>query len=124
MFEDSVAAKERHHYFVQRVLLSRVVWALKDTQIWASAASTAEATRGREVIPFWSDRHSANQCARDQWADYQPTEIPLDQFIQLWLPRMAMERCLAGTNWNWQFCGHEIEPDALRDQLALQSGHI
>jgi uncharacterized protein DUF2750 len=123
MFENSTAAKERHRRFVQRVVLSRIVWGLKETQIWASAPSTAETTRGRDVIPFWSDRNLANQCAKGEWANYEATEIPLDQFIQQWLPRMAMEHCLAGTNWDVLHSGHEIEPDALRDELARQSGH-
>jgi hypothetical protein len=123
MFENTIAAKERHQRFVERVVLSRVVWGLKDTQMWASAVSTAEVTRGREVIPFWSDRLAADRCVTQDWANHQPTEIPLDLFIQLWLPRMKIERCLAGTNWNPQHSGQEIEPDALRDQLARQSGH-
>ena len=123
MFENTIAARERHQRFVERVVLSRAVWGLKDSQIWASTVSTAEATRGREVIPFWSDRNSASQCARADWENYQPTEIALDLFIQRWLPRMAMERCLAGTNWNAQLSGHEIEPESLRDELARQSGH-
>ena len=123
MFENSTAAKERHRRFVERVVLSRVVWGLKDSQVWASTASTASDTHGREVIPFWSDRNLANQCAKDAWVKYEATEIPLDVFIQLWLPRMALERCLAGTNWDVRLYGHEIEPDLLRDELARQSGH-
>src|SRR5688572_7077972 len=123
MFENTPAAKGRHQRFVERVVLSRAVWGLKDTEVWASTASTADATRGREVIPFWSDRTLASQCAREAWAKYEPTQIPLDIFIQRWLPRMAIERCLAATNWNMHFSGHEIEPDVLRDELARQSGH-
>lgn len=123
MFENSTAAKDRHQRFVERVVLSRAVWGLKGAEGWATTTSTADATRGREVIPFWSDRASANQCAKDTWAKYDATEIPLDLFIQRWLPRMAIERCLAGTNWNVLLSGHEIEPDDLRDELARQSGH-
>ena len=103
--------------------MSRVVWGLKGADVWASTTSTADATRGREVIPFWSDFASANQCAKDSWNNYQPTQIPLDLFIQRWLPRMVQEGCLAGTNWSAQMAGHEIDPDALRDELARQSGH-
>jgi len=123
MFESTKAARERHQRFVERVVLTRVVWGLKDAQTWASTMSTAPTTHGREVIPFWSDRPSASQCAKDAWAKHEPTEIPLDIFIQRWLPQMALERCLAGTNWSAQLSGHELEPDALRDELARQSGH-
>lgn len=123
MFENTSAAKQRHQRFVERVVLSRIVWGLKDAQSWASTVSTADATHGREVIPFWSDRALASDCAKECWANYEPAQIPLDVFIQRWLPRMALERCLAGTNWNAQLNGHELEPDGLRDELARQSGH-
>lgn len=123
MFEDTRAAKERHTRFVERVVLSRVIWGLKAADGWATTTSTAPATHGREVLPFWSDRGSAHQCAKDAWANYQPAQIPLDMFIQRWLPKMAQEGCLAGTNWNAQHSGHELEPGALRDELARQSGH-
>ena len=123
MFENTNAARQRHQQFVERVVLTRVVWGLKGKDGWASAVSTGDTTRGREVLPFWSDRGSANQCAKDAWANYEATQIPLDMFIQRWLPRMAIEQCLAGTNWSVNLAGHEIEPDARRDQLAGQSGH-
>lgn len=123
MFENTNSARERHQRFVERVVLSRVVWGLKEAQAWASTVSTGNVTQGREVIPFWSDRVLASQCAKEGWANYEPAQIPLDLFIQRWLPRMAVERCLAATNWNAQLCGHEVEPDALRDELARQSGH-
>ncbi|HZO83654.1 MAG TPA: DUF2750 domain-containing protein [Verrucomicrobiae bacterium] len=124
MFENTMAAKQRHQRFVERVVMSRVVWGLKGADGWASSVSTAPGSQGREVIPFWSDSASANQCAREAWNNYEAAEIPLDLFIQRWLPRMALERCIAGTNWNALLSGHEIEPDALRAELARQSGHL
>ncbi|HTD85025.1 MAG TPA: DUF2750 domain-containing protein [Candidatus Binatia bacterium] len=123
MFENTSAARQRHQRFVERVVLSRVVWGLKGADGWAATTSTADGTRGREVLPFWSDRGSAALCVKESWANYEPAEIPLDIFLQRWLPRMAVERCLAGTNWSAQLAGHELEPDALRDELARQSGH-
>jgi hypothetical protein len=123
MLRNANAAEERHQRFVERVVLARVVWGLKNAEGWATRVSSATGTRGREVLPFWSDRNLAAQCARETWANYEATQIPLDLFIQRWLPRMAMENCLAGTNWDVHFSGYEIEPDALRDQLARQSGH-
>jgi len=123
MFENTSAARERHQRFVERVVLSRVVWGLKGAEGWATTTSTAAATHGREVLPFWSDRGFANECAKGPWAKYEPKEIPLDLFIQRWLPQMTIEGCLAATNWNAHLSGHELEPDALRDELARQSGH-
>ena len=124
MPDHAMAAKDRHQRFVERVVMARIVWGLKNAEGWATTVSKANGMRGREVIPFWSDRNLAAQCAKDTWANYEPTQIPLDLFLQRWLPRMVIENCLAGTNWDVLLAGHEIEPDALRDQLARQSGHL
>lgn len=120
----ATAAKERHQRFLERVVLSRIIWGLKNAEGWATAVSNASATRGREVIPFWSDRNLAAQCAKETWANYEPAQIPFDLFFQKWLPRMAVENCLAGTNWDVLFYGYEIEPNTLQDQLARQAGHL
>jgi hypothetical protein len=56
-------------------------------------------------MPFWSDRAYAQQCARNEWADYQATAIPLDMSLDEWLPGLAADGLLAGTNWNAHLIG-------------------
>jgi hypothetical protein len=117
MLDLAAAGKERHDRFVQRVVASREVWGLKNDDGWACTASTADSNEDREVMPFWSDRAYAKQCAKDDWSDYEPTSIPLVLFVGEWLPGMAADRCLVGTNWNAQLCGYEIEPLALSKEI-------
>jgi len=68
-------------------------------------------------MPFWSDRAYAKQCAREDWAAYEPTAIPLPAFLQHWLPGLARDGVLVGTNWNVHLIGMEIEPLKLREEL-------
>ena len=117
MFEPAAASKERHDRFVKRIVASREVWGLKSDDGWACTASTADGTEGRSVMPFWSDRAYAAQCAREDWSEYEPTAIPLELFLERWLPGMAGDDCLVGTNWNAQLCGDEIEPLELKREL-------
>jgi hypothetical protein len=56
-------------------------------------------------MPFWSDRAYAQQCAREDWSEYEPAAIPIDQFMERWLPGMAADGTLVGTNWNVQRIG-------------------
>jgi hypothetical protein len=72
-------------------------------------------------MPFWSDRAYAKQCATDEWAEYVPTEIPLDLFLEKWMPGMHSDGLLVGTNWNVHLCGYEIEPLKLRDEIVAAS---
>jgi hypothetical protein len=110
MLDLAAAAKERHDRFVQRVVELRQVWGLKSEEGWACTASTADGGEDRDVMPFWSDRAYAKQCAKDDWSDYEPTPIPLVLFVGEWMPGIAAEGCLVGTNWSAQLCGYEIEP--------------
>jgi hypothetical protein len=122
MLEPAVASKERHERFVDRVVVSGEIWGLKNKDGWACSASTADGTEGKDVIPFWSDRAYAAQCAKQDWSDHDATLIPLDLFLKNWLPGMAADASLAGTNWNAELCGYEIEPLELKQQLESRRG--
>src|SRR5687767_6610985 len=110
MLDLSIASHERHERFLQRIITAREVWGLESNDGWAMTESSAEATEGRKIIPFWSDRAYARQCAKDEWSHYEATPISLDLFLERWLPGMELDGVLAGTNWNAKLCGHEIEP--------------
>jgi hypothetical protein len=124
MLDLATASKERHDQFVQRVLASREVWGLKSAAGWACTASTVDGTEDRTVMPFWSDHAYARQCANKAWADYEPTPIPLEMFLEHWLPGMAGDDLLVGTNWNAQRCGHEIEPLELKEELESRPASL
>jgi hypothetical protein len=124
MFDLTIASKERHERFIQRVSASREVWGLKSADGWAVSTSTADGHAGRSVMPFWSDRAYAKQCAKEDWAHYEPTPIPLELFLERWLVGMGADGCLVGTNWNAQLCGHEIEPSDLKQELESHHEHM
>ena len=117
MLDVVMASKERHEHFVRRVAASREVWGLKGQDGWACSASTANNSRDRSVMPFWSDRAYARQCARASWASYMPTRIPLELFLERWLKGMAADGCMVGTNWNAQLCGQVVEPLDLKQEI-------
>jgi len=123
--ELSADSKARHRRFIQRVVAAGVVWGLKCNEGWVTSSSTADDTEDRGLMPFWSDRAYAKQCAKDEWAEYVPTEIPLNLFLEKWMPGMNADGLLVGTNWNAHLCGHEIEPLKLRDEIvAAKAGAV
>lgn len=66
---------------------------------------------------FWSDRAYAKQCARDEWSDYEPAQIPIGDFTEAWLPGLNRDGLLVGTNWNVHLIGLEIQPLNLKAEL-------
>ena len=69
-------------------------------------------------MPFWSDRAYAQRAARDEWGHYAPASLSLAQFLETWLVGMSADRILVGTNWDFNFCGLEVEPADLAQRLA------
>jgi len=117
MLDDTIAVKQRHQRFLDRVLAAGQVWGLKSAAGWCVSPSTTDDTDSAEVMPFWSDRAYAQQCAREAWSEYEPTAIPLDEFLDRWLPGMATDGTLVGTNWNAQLIGFETTPQQLKEEL-------
>lgn len=121
MLEDVSSAKVRHQRFVQRVVEFGKVWGLHADDGWV--VSPSNAGEG-SVMPFWSDRAYAAQCAADEWSGYEPTAIPIASFVEQWLPGMAKDDFRVGTNWNAQLIGLEVDAaDLLRELVdAMGSG--
>jgi hypothetical protein len=116
MLQNRATAEENHERFIRRVRDADQVWGLKSTEGWAQCESTEFADRN--VMPFWSDRAYAQRAAREEWAQYEPTPIPLSRFIDAWLKGMSEDGTLVGTNWDAHNCGLEVEPVDLARRLT------
>jgi hypothetical protein len=112
--DDDQGSYER---FVARVKETRTVWGLKASTGWAVCESNEyEET---DVYPFWSEEADARVHCTDDWARFEPTGLPLDVFIDTWLPGMSEDGVLVGTDWDAELSGIEIEPgDLARDLLG------
>lgn len=120
MLEPKAAGQERHEQFLLRVVQAGMVWGLKGPNGFTSSGSNE--VEDTQIIPFWSDRAYAKRCAQEDWAHMVPTPIPLTEFLSAWLPGMHGDGVLAGTNWNAQLIGREIEPLQLLVELQDRLG--
>jgi hypothetical protein len=114
--QDRETSSENHKRFLERVLERREVWGLRTDDGWAICDSNE--TDDAQVMPFWSDRAYAKRAAREDWAHYEPTSIPLDVFIERWLKGMHDDGVLVGTNWDVQNSGLEVAAADLARQLT------
>jgi hypothetical protein len=118
MIDLTVSAQERHDRFIRRVIASGEVWSLKSQDGgWCNAPSNDEEA---DVMPFWSDRAYAKQCAKDEWQGYEPVAIPLSAFLSRWLTGMSRDGLLVGTNWNAHLIGLEVDPLVLKQEIEEQ----
>jgi len=115
---------ERHERFIERALKNGSVWHLgrehEGNLFWAESTSNGSENgrgAGQTVVPLWSDRAYAKQCAKSEWNIYKPYEIPLERLLLLVLPNMQRAKVLVGTNWNAHLLGFEITPHKLKVRL-------
>jgi hypothetical protein len=107
--------QQNYQRFVEGVLASGKVWALKSGDEWVFCDSAEY--HETDVIPFWSDRADAQAQCCDEWQGYTVEAIELGRFVEDWLTGMAEDGFLAGPNWNGQMEGLEVEPGDLAEQL-------
>lgn len=104
--------------FVVETIENHCLWGLEGTDGWALCAS--EKYDDIEVMVLWSARELAACHCRDEWADYQPVAISLEEFLEEWLPGMHKDVLLVGVNWNADLDGEEWEPLDLLQELEQE----
>jgi len=120
----TVESLERHQRFLDRIAKSGRIWGLRkptaDGDLWVHSTANGDENRkgeGTAIVPLWSDRAYAQQCAKNHWPEYSPFEIPMEEFVNVVLPNMHKAKVLVGTNWNAHLIGHEIAPKKLLTQV-------
>jgi len=113
MIQDSIVVKKRHQKFVEEASEYRVVWALENEVGYASSSSNHfEDKEGTPIklVCFWSNRKLAKVCAKNDWEDYKPAQLSLEEFMENWCVGMYNDGIIVGTNFDWNMFGFEIEP--------------
>lgn len=120
MLLDGKTSSENHQRFVKRVSAAEVVYYLVNDE--GVANSESNDYEDVMVLPFWSDPAYARRAERAFTESFEVKVIPLFDFLYRWLPGMTGDGVLAGTNWNGQLCGREIDPYVLRTEIEESMG--
>lgn len=108
MLQNSEDTTYNHLHFVERVVETKTVWALKSGEGFATSESNE--FEDVEVITFWSDEALARALAIDEWESFEPASISLSEFLEDWLVGMSNDGMVVGANWDHELSGQEVEP--------------
>ncbi len=86
----ALSADERYDYFVQKVVEGGEVWSLQSEDGWVQVT----AAHGEVCLPVWPHREYAAQWVSAEWANYTPSAIPLDAWMDRWTPGMERDGTL------------------------------
>jgi hypothetical protein len=110
----SLPGPKRYEYFVKRVADSEEVWSLKSPEGWVMAADD----EGLELFPVWSDADYASACREGAWSGSEPGRIPLEEWIDDWLPGLETDtRNVAVFPVRAEMAGVAVEPRLLLQDL-------
>ncbi|WP_419868700.1 DUF2750 domain-containing protein [Chryseobacterium sp. CT-SW4] len=103
---------ERYDYFIRKVADFEEIWGLSDDG-WALLGDNNE----NRVLPLWPEKEFAELCAVDQWKDYKPELIELDNFLEKWIPGMTNDKTLVNIFSTPNAKGIVITPNDLLSDL-------
>ena len=110
--------RQNYERFVDEANELEIVWNLQSDQGFAVCESSE--FEDKEVMPFWSLESEAQSACVDDWKDYKPNPIRIDDFIDAWLHGMDEDELYVGINWNPELEGAEIEPVILIEDLLFE----
>lgn len=88
-------ANKRYEYFIKKVVDFEEVWGLYHDG-WAISQDDT----GKMLMPFWPKKEFAELCSIEEWSDYTPKSIDLDEFINDWLPGIKKDGYKLSIFWN------------------------
>ncbi len=115
MMMANIDFRESYERFIFEANELEIVWNLQSDEGFAICESSQD--EGVLVMPFWSIEKGAKDACSEDWSNYKPNPIRIDDFIDAWLHGLEEDNTLVGINWNRELEGVEIEPIVLIDDL-------
>jgi hypothetical protein len=85
--------KERYVYFVKRIVAKEELWGLVDKDgNW----SLVEDSKRGPIFHLWPDEEFAKYARIGMFDKYSPTKVDLHEFMEDWLPNMAIDGVKVG----------------------------
>ncbi|MBW3623235.1 MAG: DUF2750 domain-containing protein [Armatimonadetes bacterium] len=109
----SLPAPKRYEYFVKRVADSEEVWSVGDNDGWALLGND----EGKELVPVWPHERYAAACAKGPFSGNEPRMIPLDAWMERWLPGLEKDGRGVAVFPTLEGTAAHVSPEQLRDDL-------
>lgn len=76
----------RYSYFINRIVDWEEVWSIGDEKGWVLTMIDDES-----LIPIWPAASYAHACCDNEWASCEPRCIPLQSWLDKWIPGMIAD---------------------------------
>lgn len=106
-------AAERYGYFIRKIADWREVWGIGVGDSWRFF--TAE--NGEILVPAWPAEAYARLCCIGDWAGCSPKPIPLDDWLEKWIPGMLRDNRRVAAFPLPNGLGIPVDPNQVADDI-------
>ena len=102
--------------FYRDVAVTGIIWTIRD----AGGFPTSNG-----AMPFWSSQSRTEKIISTvpAYADFSPVEIPVEDFLESWIPGLERDKLMVGINWSGaRAMGYEVEPRTVATAIAVARG--
>ena len=115
----SLEASKRYQHWLKKVADQEEVWSLWHEGGWALVGDDAR----NQLVPVWPHSLYAARCAAGAWAGYEPKAIPLEAWLNRWIPGIERDHRRIAVFPTPNDRGVSIEPKRLERDLRSELSH-
>jgi Protein of unknown function (DUF2750) len=108
--------EERYQQFVKRVAQWGILWGLSRDTSWAVKVDD----KGYTVVPVWPHERFAAACSSGYWYSHIPRSIPLQEWMERWLPGLQRDQQLVLVFPTFNGRGVPVAPERLKADLEAE----
>ncbi|MBV7314266.1 DUF2750 domain-containing protein [Shewanella sp. NIFS-20-20] len=114
----SMTPEGRYDLMVSLVKQEQVIWTLQDND-----GCVMLTTDDEDCIPMWPTEEAANSWAVDDWQHCQPLAIPLNEWLERWVPGMQDDDLAVAICPVVDDLGVVVLPHELEERLVKRQAH-
>ncbi|MCE9678568.1 DUF2750 domain-containing protein [Shewanella sp. AS1] len=104
--------------FIENVTEHQAVWGLQDETGEGWVVCDSSEFENTDVMPLWSSAELAKFHCTDDWQNYQPAKIPLEELLEYWIQDLHDDGVLVGIDWDAEQDCIELDPIVLAKKLV------
>ncbi len=104
--------------FIDNVKEHQQVWGLQDDSGEGWVVCDSSEYEDTDVMPLWSDQALAQSHCTEEWVNFAPVAISLEELLEFWIEDLNEDGVLIGIDWRAEQECPEVEPVELAKFLV------
>jgi len=104
--------------FFNEVKATQMLWALQDKESDGWVVVDSANFEDTETMPVWSTESMAQASCVDEWAEFQPMQISVSDWLEFWFEDLKEDNVTIGLDWQDEQECEELELGEFTQKIA------